>query len=140
MKRITSILASTALTAGLGTVALAPEAAAAAQFVANSDNSVRCALYDGETLCVSDRARKSQPQCNPKGELIPAVSIQRKWVGTKCWNQGFERQPSRLQPFQVYNHVNRVVFSSPTGDLYILDMAKPALVRAGGVNAVLFSL
>lgn len=140
MKRITSILASTALAAGLGTVALAPQAAAAAQFVANSDNSVRCALYDGETLCVSDRARKSQPECNPKGELIPAVSIQRKWVGTKCWNQGFERQPSRLQPFQVYNHGNRVVFSSPTGDLYVLDMAKPALVRAGGVNAVLFSL
>lgn len=137
MKRTTSIIASAALAA---TVALAPQAAAAPQFVSNSDNSVRCALYDGETLCVSDRARASQPQCNPKGELIPAVSVQRKWVGTKCWNQGFERQPSRLQPFQVFTHGSRVVFPSPTGDLYVLDMTKPALIRAGGVNAVLFSL
>lgn len=140
MKRTTSIIASAALAAGLATAALAPQAAAAPQFVANFDNSVRCGLYDGETLCVSDRARKSQPQCNPPGQLAPAVSIQRKWVGTKCWNQGFERQPSRLQPFQVHTHGNRFVFASPTGDLYVLDTAKPALVRAGGVNAVLFSL
>ena len=76
MKRITAILAS----AVLATAALAPQAEAAPQFVANSDNSVRCALYDGETLCVSERARKSQPQCNPRGQLAPAVSIQRKWV------------------------------------------------------------
>lgn len=136
MKRITAILAS----AALATAALAPQAEAAPQFVANSDNSVRCALYDGETLCVSERARKSQPQCNPRGQLAPAVSIQRKWVGTKCWNQGFERQPQRLQPFQVHNHGTRFVFASPTGDLFVLDMTKPALIRAGAVNAVLFSL
>lgn len=140
MKRESAILASAALAAGLATAGLAPVAAADPRFVSNIDNSVRCAMYNGETLCVSDRARKSQPQCNPAGQLIPAVSIQRNWVGTKCWNQGFEQPPMPLQPLQIHVFGSRVVIPAPGGDLYVADFMKPALVRAGGVNAVLFAL
>ena len=140
VKRTSAVLASAALAAGLTTAGLAPVAAADPKFVSNADGSIRCALYNGETLCVSDRARKSQPQCNPAGQLIPAVSIQRNWAGTKCWNQGFEQPPMHLQPLQIHTYGSRVVIPDFTGDLYVIDFMKPAVIRAGGVNSVLFSL
>lgn len=140
MKRTTTVLGTAALASGLATAAFAPNAAANPQYVSNADNTVRCYMYDGETLCVSDLARGSQPECNPPAELIPAVSIQRNWVGTKCWNQGFDGQPTRLQPLQIHVYGSKVVIAGFAGELYVLDMTKPALVRAGIDNAVLFSL
>ena len=140
MKRTTTVLGTAVLAAGLATAAFAPNAAANPNYVSNANNTVRCYMTEGETLCVSDIGRDAQPECNPPGHLIPAVSIQRNWVGTKCWNQGFDGQPMRLNPLQIHVNGSRVVIPGLAGELYVLDVAKPALVRAGAHNAVLFAL
>ena len=107
----------------------------------NADGSVICQTTQldttHETLCVSDKARAAQPECNPKDILIPAIAIQDKFVNLKCWNQGFE-QPERLSPFQVRRHGSATIIPGFSGSLYVFDSARFALIRAGERNAVIF--
>lgn len=123
---------------------LAP-AASANMVVSNTAGNVRCevvTLPDGRTntICVSDTARRSQPECNPPGQLIPAIEVGPGYVGRKCWNQGFEAPPQTMPPLQVRSHGTAHVLQGFSGSLYVLDVARWALVRAGADNAVLFRL
>ena len=87
--------------------ALAPAATADSNLAtySNAAGTVRCEIYQvggsTETICVSDTARQTQPECNPPEQLIPAVTVGRDFVGTSCWNQGFVGQPQKLHPLQV---------------------------------------
>ncbi|OHQ51914.1 hypothetical protein HMPREF2617_02635 [Corynebacterium sp. HMSC070H05] len=69
------------------TAALAPSAAAQNNVgtYSNQNGNVRCESYqvggETKTICVSDTARKTQPECNPPEQLIPAVSISRGFTG-----------------------------------------------------------
>ena len=140
--RITPVFTAAVAAATLvGT--LAPSAAATgSRGFANADGSVRCELaqFDSthETLCVSQRARESQPECNPPQQLIPAIAIQDRFVGKKCWNQGFGQEPERLQPFQIRSYGQATVIPGLSGTLYVLDIARLALIQAGAQNQVLF--
>ena len=94
--RTTATLAGATIT--LATITLtAPAANAATYTYSNQSGDVRCEIYNTPqghtTLCVSDKARKTQPECNPPEHLIPAVKVEDNWVGTLCWNQGFIQGP-----------------------------------------------
>lgn len=130
------------LSAGLISLAAvsAPAAHADSAFN-NNDNSVRCEHYtidNGVTICVSDRARATQPECTPPEANAPALAIYRNWVGTKCWNQGQTNAPEKLQPLTVRRYGQIFVFAAPGGDIYVFDTKKFALIKAGGANQVLF--
>ncbi len=135
------LAAATAVTAA---ITLAPFASAQAPTltVSNSAGNVRCELTQfgaaTETLCVSDTARQTQPECNPEGQLIPAIAIQDKFVDRKCWNQGFADEPQRLGTLQSRSLGTATVFQGFSGNLYVFDTAQRALIRAGSANAVLF--
>lgn len=106
----------------------------------NANNTVRCSIAtdNGETytLCTSDIGRAAQPACNPPNELVPSVAIEPNYVGTSCWNQGFERV-ILLKPLQIRSLGTATVIPGFTGSLYVLDLAQRALVRAGTANKVI---
>lgn len=135
-------LASSALIAA----ALAPSAAADPNLAtySNAAGNVRCEMYQTEagteTICVSETARKAQPECNPPSHLIPAVTIGRDFVGTNCWNQGFVGQPKRLSPLQVQRFGSTFTVPGFSGNMYVFDIARLALVRAGSANAVIWKM
>ncbi|MEH0147704.1 hypothetical protein V6D40_08540 [Corynebacterium sp. Q4381] len=122
-------------------VLAAPAHAADSQVFGNAKNTVRCSLTTegGNTfaLCTSDIGRGAQPECNPPNELVPSVAIEPEYVGTSCWNQGFDRV-TRLQPLQIRSFGTATVIPGFTGSLYVLDLAQRALVRAGTANKVIF--
>lgn len=128
------------------TATLAPAATADPNVAtySNAAGNVRCEIYqvDGstETICVSETARQTQPECNPPEQLIPAVTVGRDFVGTNCWNQGFVGQPQKLSPLQVQRFGTATVIPGFSGNLYVLDIARRTLVRAGSTNAVLFKI
>lgn len=128
----------------IAAAALAPAASANIATYSNTSGDVRCEIYqvDGstETICVSDTARQTQPECNPPEQLIPAVTVGRDFVGTNCWNQGFVGQPQKLNPLQVQRFGTATVIPGFSGNLYVLDIARRALVRAGSANVVLFKI
>lgn len=141
-RKLSALTASAIAAAALITV---PAANAASNIiVSNSAGNVTCQVFvDGNgthTLCVSDIARGSQPQCNPPAQLIPAVSLNTGGARTHCWNQGFERAPERLAPLQIRTHGSATVIPWFDGSLYVFDAAKLGLIKAGGVNQVLFKL
>ena len=135
-------LASSALFAA----AVAPAAAADPNLAtySNAAGNVRCEMYQSasgiDTICVSDTARKTQPECNPPSHLIPAVTISRNFTGTNCWNQGFVGQPKRLGPLQVQRFGSTFTVPGFSGNLYVFDIARLALVRAGSANAVIWKM
>lgn len=110
----------------------------------NSANTVRCQVITqgGKTFtrCVSDIGREKQPECNPPEQLIPSVSIEPNYTGTNCWNQGFGIEPTALKPFQIQRHGSATVIPGISGDLYVFDIAKLALIRAGKANSVVLSV
>lgn len=126
--------------------ALAPAATADPNLAtySNAAGTVRCEIYQvggiTETICVSDTARQNQPECNPPEQLIPAVTVGRDFVGTSCCNQGFVGQPQKLNPLQVQRFGTATVIPGFSGNLYVLDIARRALVRAGSANVVLFKI
>lgn len=138
----TTIVAALAAT----TATLAPAATANPNVAtySNAAGNVRCEIYqvDGstETICVSETARQTQPECNPPEQLIPAVTVGRDFVGTNCWNQGFVGQPQKLSPLQVQRFGTATVIPGFSGNLYVLDIARRTLVRAGSTNVVLFKI
>lgn len=138
----TTIVAALAAT----TATLAPAATANPNVAtySNAAGNVRCEIYqvDGstETICVSETARQTQPECNPPEQLIPAVTVGRDFVGTNCWNQGFVGQPQKLSPLQVQRFGTATVIPGFSGNLYVLDIARRALARAGSTNVVLFKI
>lgn len=81
---------------------LAPAASANSAAYSNSAGDVRCEIYQvngtTKTICVSDAARKAQPECNPPGQLAPAVSVGGGSAEVHCWNQGFTNVPQKLNP------------------------------------------
>lgn len=111
--------------------------------VANGDGSVACQVVVSNqgttTLCVSQVARQSQPECNPPEHQIPAISLNPGFAGTHCWNQGFEYEPPRLAPLQLRSHGSATVIPWLDGSLYVFDAAKLSLIKAGSVNRVVFS-
>ncbi|MBA1838347.1 hypothetical protein GC584_09985 [Corynebacterium sp. zg912] len=125
--------------------ALVPSAAADPNLAtySNATGDVRCEMYQTEagteTICVSETARQTQPECNPPQQLIPAVTVNRDFVGTNCWNQGFVGQPQKLNPLQVRRFGTATVIPGFSGNLYVLDITRRALVRAGSTNTVLFN-
>lgn len=142
MKR-TPVVVSAALAAVLLSPVAGAQVAQSTLTVSNSAGNVRCEIvtYSNgatETLCVSDTARQTQPECNPAGQLIPAIAIQEKFVGRKCWNQGFSYQPQKMGTLQVRSQGSAHVFQGFSGNLYVFDTARLALVRAGSANTVLF--
>ena len=128
------------------TAALAPSAAAQNNVgtYSNQNGNVRCESYqvggETKTICVSDTARTTQPECNPPEQLIPAVTIDTNFVGTNCWNQGFVGQPKKLHPFQIQRFGTAIVFPGLSGNLYVFDTARMALIRAGSTNSVIWKL
>ena len=128
----------------LAAVALSPTASANTATYSNAAGNVRCEMYQTEagtdTICVSDTARKTQPECNPPSHLIPAVTISRNFTGTNCWNQGFVGQPKRLGPLQVQRFGSTFTVPGFSGNLYVFDIARLALVRAGSANAVIWKM
>ena len=138
----TSVITALAVAA----TALAPAATADPNLAtySNAAGTVRCEIYQvggsAETICVSDTARQTQPECNPPEQLIPAVTVGRDFVGTSCWNQGFVGQPQKLNPLQVQRFGTATVIPGFSGNLYVLDIARRALVRAGSANVVLFKI
>ena len=128
------------------TAALTPSAAAQSNTgtYSNQNGNVRCESYqvggETKTICVSDTARTTQPECNPPEQLIPAVSISRGFTGTLCWNQGFTGQPKKLNPLQVQRFGSAFIVPGFTGELYVFDTANIALVRAGSTNSVIWKL
>lgn len=146
-RRRATLFTTAATVSVLSAVALTPASAQPANpvLVSNAANSVRCQLITDEhgqtfTLCVSDIARQSQPECNPPAELIPAVKIEPGYAGTSCWNQGFGIAPTPLQPLQFRSHGTAVVTAGFGGDQYVFDFARLALIRAGATNTVFFAL
>lgn len=139
--RTTAALAGA--TIALAAVTLnAPAAHASTHTYSNQSGDVRCEIYNTPqghtTLCVSDKARKSQPECNPPQALIPAVKVEKNWVGTMCWNQGFTQPPQKLSPMSVRSGGGATVFAAPGGDLFVFDTVKMALIQVGSTNKVLF--
>ncbi len=140
-RRATASLAASALFAAT----LVPSAAADPNLAtySNATGDVRCEMYQTEagteTICVSETARQTQPECNPPQQLIPAVTVSRDFVGTNCWNQGFVGQPQKLNPLQVRRFGTATVIPGFSGNLYVLDITRRALVRAGSTNTVLFN-
>ena len=88
----TAALAGATITLAAVTLS-APAALASTHTYSNQSGDVRCEIYNTPqghtTLCVSDKARKAHPECNPPEHLIPAVKVEDNWAGTLCWNQGF---------------------------------------------------
>ena len=128
------------------TAALTPTAAAqnTTATYSNQAGNIRCEVYqvggETKTICVSDTARTTQPECNPPEQLIPAVTIDTNFVGTNCWNQGFTGQPKKLNPLQVQRFGSAFIVPGFTGELYVFDTANIALVRAGSTNSVIWKL
>ena len=89
---------------------------------------------------MSDTARQTQPECNPPGQLIPAVSIGPGSTETHCWNQGFTNVPQKLNPLQVKQLGTAYIAPDFSGNLYVADIATRAIIRAGATNQVLFKL
>ncbi|WP_131820175.1 hypothetical protein [Corynebacterium sp. Marseille-P4321] len=143
--KYTPVVVSVAFAATLAAPAANAQVAQSTLTVSNSAGNVRCEITTfsngvTETLCVSDTARQTQSECNPAGQLIPAVAIQEKFVGRKCWNQGLSYQPQKMSPLQVRSHGSAYVLQGFSGNLYVFDTARLALVRAGSANTVLFDL
>lgn len=141
--KYTPVAVSVAFAAALAAPVAGAQAAQSTLTVSNSAGNVRCEIttFRGgvtETLCVSDTARQTQPECNPDGQLIPAVAIQDKFVGRKCWNQGLSHQPQKMGTMQVRSQGSAFVLQGFSGNLYVFDTAQLALVRAGSANTVLF--
>lgn len=128
----------------IAAAALAPAASANTATYSNAAGDVRCEIYQiqgtTKTICVSDTARQTQPECNPPGQLIPAVSIGPGSTETHCWNQGFTGVPQKLNPLQVKQFGSAVVIPGFSGNLYVLDTVHRAVIRAGSANTVLFKL
>lgn len=148
MKTITrtaaTVAAITLTSAALATAPANAQQASDARFYSNSANTVRCYIStnDGKTytMCVSDIGRDHQPECNPPEHLIPRVGIEPNWVGTACWNQGFGIEPTPLKPLQIQRHGSATVIPGFNGDLYVFDVAKLALIRAGKANSLILSI
>lgn len=144
--KMTHTTTAAAVALAAAATALAPAATADPNVAtySNAAGNVRCEIYqvDGstETICVSDTARQTQPECNPPEQLIPAVTVGRDFVGTNCWNQGVVGQPQKLSPLQVQRFGTATVIPGFSGNLYVLDIARRALVRAGSTNVVLFKI
>ena len=141
-KQAITVTAATALAAA---VALSPTASASdIATYSNAAGNVRCEMYQSssgtDTICVSDTARKTQPECNPPSHLIPSVSISRDFTGTGCWNQGFVGQPKKLNPLQFQQFGPVIVVPGFSGNLYVFDTARLALIRAGSANSVIWKL
>lgn len=128
----------------IAAAALAPAASANIATYSNTSGDVRCEIYQihgtTKTICVSDAARKAQPECNPPEQLIPAVSVGDGSAVTHCWNQGFTGVPQKLNPLQVKQFGSAYIAPDFSGNLYVLDVAHRAVVRAGATNQVLFKL
>ena len=128
----------------IAAAALAPAASANTATYSNAAGNVRCEIYQiqgtTKTICVSDTARQTQPERNPPGQLIPAVSIGPGSTETHCWNQGFTGVPQKLNPLQVKQFGSAVVIPGFSGNLYVLDTVHRAVIRAGSANTVLFKL
>ena len=93
-----------------------------------------------DTICVSDTARKTQPECNPPEQLAPAVSVGGGSAAVHCWNQGFTNPPQKLNPLQVKQLGSAYIAPDFSGNLYVADIATRAVIRAGAINQVLFKL
>ena len=89
---------------------------------------------------MSDPARKAQPECNPPGQLAPAVSVGGGSAEVHCWNQGFTNVPQKLNPLQVKQLGTAYIAPDFSGNLYVADIATRAIIRAGATNQVLFKL
>lgn len=128
----------------IAAAALAPAASANIATYSNTSGDVRCEIYQihgtTKTICVSDAARKTQPECNPPEQLIPAVSVGDGSAVTHCWNQGFTGVPQKLNPLQVKQFGSAYIAPDFSGNLYVLDVAHRAVVRAGATNQVLLKL
>lgn len=138
--RTTTVVGATIALAAI-TVA-APAADASTHTYSNQKDDVRCEIYNTPqghtTLCVYDKARKVQPECNPPQALIPTVKAEKNWVGTMCWNQGFTQPPEKLSPMSVRSGGGATVFAAPGGDLFVFNTVKMALIQVGSTNKVLF--
>ena len=139
--RPTAALAGAALTLAAVTLSV-PAAHASTHTYSNQRGDVRCEIYNTPqghtTLCVSDKARKAHPECNPPEALIPAVKVEDDWAGTLCWNQGFTQPPQKLSPMSIRSGGGATVFAAPGGDLFVLDTIKMALIQVGSATKVLF--
>lgn len=127
----------------IGLTALSAPAAHAAGGHAfnNQDNSVRCEYYaidNGVTICVSDRARESQPECSPPEAKAPAVVIKDDFVGTNCWNQGQTTTPENLAPLSMRQYGTNLAFADLQGNIFVFDTQRFALIKAGSPNQVIF--
>lgn len=139
-----TVAAITLASAALATAPVNAQQPSDDRFYSNAANTVRCYISTegGKTytMCVSEIGRDHQPECNPPQELIPRVGIEPNWVGTACWNQGFGMEPTPLKPLQIQRHGSATVIPGFYGDLYVFDIAKLALIRAGKANSVIFSI
>ena len=128
----------------IAAAALAPAASANIATYSNTSGDVRCEIYQihgtTKTICVSDAARKAQPECNPPEQLIPAVSVGDGSAAVHCWNQGFTNPPQKLNPLQVKQLGSAYIAPDFSGNLYVADIATRAVIRAGATNQVLFKL
>ena len=128
----------------IAAAALAPAASANTATYSNTSGDVRCEIYQiqgtTKTICVSDTARQTQPECNPPEQLIPAVSVGDGSAVTHCWNQGFTGVPQKLNPLQVKQLGSAYIAPDFSGNLYVADIATRAIIRAGATNQVLFKL
>ncbi|GAA3511664.1 hypothetical protein NUW87_10775 [Corynebacterium pilbarense] len=128
----------------IAAAALAPAASANSAAYSNTAGDVRCEIYQlqgtTKTICVSDTARQTQPECNPPGQLIPAVSVGAGSAEVHCWNQGFTNPPQKLNPLQVKQLGSAYIAPDFSGNLYVADIATRAVIRAGTANQVLFKL
>ena len=128
----------------IAAAALAPAASANTATYSNAAGNVRCEIYQiqgtTKTICVSDTARQTQPECNPPGQLAPAVSVGDGSAAVHCWNQGFTNPPQKLNPLQVKQLGSAYIAPDFSGNLYVADIATRAVIRAGATNQVLFKL
>ena len=136
------IVATATLIAAAAT--LTPAASANSAAYSNTAGDVRCEIYQVQgttkTICVSDPARKAQPECNPPEQLAPAVSVGGGSADVHCWNQGFTNPPQKLNPLQVKQLGSAYIAPDFSGNLYVADIATRAVIRAGATNQVLFKL